>query len=140
MERSCLAHVIKKEFALPLVLSRVAAGFPSPADDYVEKSLDLNEYLVSNSAATFFVRASGDSMIDAGIHHGDILIVDRSMEAESGRVVIAVVEGDMLVKRLKKVHGALMLLSENENEPPIRITGDTEFSVWGVVTCVLHSL
>ncbi len=125
---------------VPLVQSFVPAGFPSPADDYVEKDLDLNEYLVGNPAATFFVRVAGDSMIDAGIHHGDILIVDRSLDAEPGRVVIAVVEGEMLVKRLRRLRGRLALLSENENYPPVEIREGVELAVWGVVTYVIHPL
>jgi DNA polymerase V len=85
---------------LPLFGGKVAAGFPSPADDYVEKSLDLNELLVKRPAATFFVRVQGASMIGAGIHNGDMLVVDRSLEAQSGSVVIAVINGDLTVKRL----------------------------------------
>lgn len=131
-------QIVEKGAGLPLAGSFVAAGFPSPADDYVEKSLDLNEYLVRNSAATFFVRVSGDSMIGAGIHHGDILIVDRSLEAEPGRVIIAVVDGEMLVKRLRRIRGAPVLFAESGDEPPIPISAATEFSVWGVATYVLH--
>ncbi len=140
MEYSGSVHTIEKGVGLPLAGSFVAAGFPSPADDYVEKSLDLNEYLVRNAAATFFVRVSGDSMIGAGIHHGDILIVDRSLEADSGRVVIAVIDGEMLVKRLRRIRGVPILFAENAGEPPIRITHEREFSIWGVVTYVVHPL
>ena len=125
---------------IPLVQSFVPAGFPSPADDYVEKDLDLNEYLVRHPAATFFVRVAGDSMIDAGIHHGDILIVDRSLDAEPGRVVIAVVEGEMLVKRLRRLGGRLALLSENENYPPLELREGVDLIIWGVVTYVIHPL
>ncbi|MFB3788252.1 MAG: LexA family protein [bacterium] len=126
--------------AIPLVQSFVPAGFPSPADDYVEKDLDLNEYLVRNPAATFFVRVAGDSMIGAGIHHGDILIVDRSRDAEPGRVVIAVVEGEMLVKRLRRLRGRLALLSENENFPPLELREGVDLAIWGVVTYAIHPL
>ena len=91
-------------------------------------------------AATFFVRVAGDSMIDAGIHHGDILIVDRSLDAEPGRVVIAVVEGEMLVKRLRRLGGRLALLSENENYPPLELREGVDLIIWGVVTYVIHPL
>lgn len=131
----CSNHV-----PVPLAQSLVAAGFPSPADDYIEKNLDLNEYLITNPAATFFVKVSGDSMIDSGIHHGDILVVDRSLDAEPGRVVIAVVEGEMLVKRLRRVSQRLVLVAENKEYPPMAIRRETEFSVWGVATYVIHPL
>ncbi len=140
MKYSGSVHRIESEVGLPLVGSFVAAGFPSPADDYVEKNLDLNEYLIRNPSATFFVRVAGDSMTGAGIHHGDILIVDRSLDAEPGRVVIAVLEGEMLVKRLRRIRGVPVLFAENANEPPLRISSESEFSIWGVVTYVVHPL
>lgn len=133
-------QLVEKEAGFPLAGSFVAAGFPSPADDYIEKKLDLNEYLIRNQAATFFVRASGDSMTGAGIHHGDILIVDRSIDPEPGQVVIAVVNGEMLVKRLRRVAGVPALFAERGDGPPVRITGAEEFSVWGVATYALHPL
>ncbi|MGC9326384.1 MAG: LexA family protein [Candidatus Hinthialibacter sp.] len=126
--------------SLPLAGSLAAAGFPSPADDYVEKSLDLNEYLIRHPAATFFVRVSGDSMAGAGVHHGDLLIVDRSLEAEAGRVVIAVVDGEMMVKRMRRVRGEPALFAEYEGEPPRRVCSKAEFSVWGVAAYVIHPL
>src|SRR4030042_6039051 len=90
----------KTKVKLPLYISRIKAGFPSPADDYIEKELDLNEYLIKHPAATFFVRVEGNSMIDAGIHSGDILIVDKSLEAKNNKIVIAVVNGELTVKRI----------------------------------------
>jgi DNA polymerase V len=126
--------------AIPLAHAYVAAGFPSPADDYIEKNLDLNEYLINNPAATFFVKVSGDSMIDTGIHHGDILVVDRSLDADPGRVVIAVVDGEMLVKRLRIIQQRFVLMAENKDYPPVEITRSTDFSVWGVATYVIHPL
>ncbi|RJP20188.1 MAG: hypothetical protein C4527_25555 [Candidatus Omnitrophota bacterium] len=125
---------------LPLAGASVAAGFPSPADDYVEKNLDLNEYLISNPAATFFVRVSGDSMINAGIHDRDILIVDRALTAQSGHVVIAVIEGELMVKRLRQLHRKWVLIPENDAFPPIEIKGEVELIIWGVVTYVVHPL
>ena len=126
--------------SLPLFLERVSAGFPSPADDYMEDRLDLNRYLVKHPAATFFVRASGDSMIGAGIHSGDILVVDRSLESGNNSVVIAVINGELTVKRITKSRGKLFLLPDNESYRPIEIRDGMEFEVWGVVTTVIHAL
>ncbi len=125
---------------LPLYASRVAAGFPSPADDHLEEGLDLNQYLIRRPAATFLVRATGDSMLGAGIHPGDILVVDRSLEAEPGRVVIAVVDGELTVKRLQKDDQGWLLQAENPAYAPIRIREGQELRVWGVVAHVIHSL
>lgn len=118
----------------------VAAGFPSPAEDYVEGPLDLNRHLIVHPAATFFVRVSGDSMIGAGIHSGDLLIVDRAVSAGHDSIIIAVVNGDLTVKRLYQVGPLLRLLPENPSYPPIEIYPDTDFEVWGVVTKVIHFL
>jgi DNA polymerase V len=125
---------------LPLVLCRVEAGFPSPADDYMEGSLDLNEHVIKHPSATYFVRASGDSMTGAGIFDGDLLIVDRSLEPAHGRVAIVEVDGQLTVKRLCKSKGRFSLQSENVNYPPIELQEETEVMVWGVVTHVLHKL
>ena len=125
---------------LPLFQSVVPAGFPSPADDYLDKKLDLNEYLVKHPAATFFVRVSGDSMIDAGIHNGDILIVDRSLPALDGRIIIAILDGELTVKRLRKKGHQVTLVPENELYEPIEINEFNDFEVWGVVTNVIHKV
>ncbi len=127
-------------YRLPIYACFVSAGFPSPAEDYLEGKLDLNEFLVKHPAATFFVRVSGDSMIRAGIHPGDLLIVDRALEATDGRVIIAVVNGELLVKRLHIKGKYLSLIADNPNYPPLQITEETEFQTWGVVTNVIHSL
>jgi DNA polymerase V len=118
----------------------VPAGFPSPAADYEQDALDLNKYLVSNPAATFFVRVAGDSMIGAGIHAGDLLVVDRSLEPRDKRVVIAVLNGELTVKRIRIKTGKIMLEPENPDYAPREITPDTDFEVWGVVTSVIHKL
>lgn len=125
---------------LPLYSTPVSAGFPSPAEDYLEGRLDLNKHLIKNPAATFFVRVSGESMKDAGIHTGDILIVDRSIEPQNNAVVIAVVNGDFTVKRISRKNGKLFLMPENDEFKPIEIKNDSEFEVWGVVTNVIHKL
>lgn len=123
---------------LPLFLSSVKAGFPSPADDFMEKKLDLNEHLIRHPAATFFVRVDGDSMQGAGIQRGDILIVDRSLEVQDGRIVIAVINGEFTVKRIRMKEGELLLEPENPRYASIRIGPDSDFQVWGVVTYVIH--
>lgn len=125
---------------LPLNLyeSAVSAGFPSPSTDHLEGKLDLNEYMIKNPPATFFVRVSGDSMIGAGIHPDDVLVVDRSEEPRSGKIVIAVINGELTVKRLQKNREGVQLLPENPEYAPIVITSDMEFQVWGVVTFVIH--
>ena len=116
----------------------VPAGFPSPADDYLEGKLDLNQHLIKHPAATFFVRVSGESMIGAGIHPGDILVVDRSLEPAQRKIVIAVVDNELTVKRFRRVRGRVILMPENEDYEPIEIGEGTEFEVWGVVTTVIH--
>lgn len=123
---------------LPLYASRVRAGFPSPADDYIETYLDLNEYLITHPAGTFMVRASGDSMVRAGIQNGDLLIVDRSIEASHGKIVIAALNGELTVKRLSRVQGQVQLLPENPDYPPVDVTEEQELVIWGVVTYVIH--
>jgi DNA polymerase V len=124
--------------AFPFFSSRVAAGFPSPADDHLENRLDLNEYLVRKPAATFFVRVEGLSMINAGIQPDDILVVDRSEQATDGRIVVAAVDGELTVKRLRMERARVYLMPENPDYSPIEITGETSFVVWGVVTGVIH--
>lgn len=124
---------------LPLFIARVPAGFPSPAADYAETSLDLNELLVQRPAATYMVRAEGESMVDAGIFSGDILIVDRSLEPRPGQVVIAAVAGSLTVKVLEREEGRLFLAARNASStyPRIPFTEDTE--VWGVVTASIRN-
>jgi len=127
--------------ALPLYTAAVSAGFPSPAEDHLEGSLDLNALLIRHPAATFFVRVAGDSMTGAGIHSGDILVVDRSLEAVDGRIVVAALNGELTVKRLRLRHGGRLLLeAENPAYPPIPVAEENDFMVWGVVTSVVHQL
>ncbi len=125
---------------VPVALCRVEAGFPSPADDYMEGALDLNEHVIKHPSATYFVRASGDSMTGAGIFDGDLLIVDRSLEPSHRKIVIAEVDGQLTVKRLFKMNGRIALQSENPNHPPIELQEGNEVTVWGVVTHCLHNL
>lgn len=123
---------------LPLYMSPISAGFPSPAEDYVDKRLDLNEHLIRNPAATFFVRVEGDSMRDAHIASGDILVVDRAVEAKSGSIVVAALDGELTVKRLRKKDGRLFLVPENPAYEPMEIQSGASFLVWGVVTYIIH--
>ena len=131
---------LSTRYALPVFLGRLPAGFPSPADDYIEGKLDLNRHLIKHPAATFFVRVTGDSMIGAGIHSGDLLVVDRSLEPADKNVVVAVLDGELTVKRLFKQNGVLRLLPENLSYQPIEITAQQTIEIWGVVTSVIHSL
>lgn len=135
-----LKYLHSPRFALPFYSTKVSAGFPSPADDYLEGSLDLNEYLIHHPYATFFVRVTGDSMINVGIFPNDILIVDRSLEATSGKVVIAVVNGELTVKRFIKKQNEIWLYPENSAYKPLQICQESEFLIWGVVTNVIHAL
>lgn len=125
---------------LPRFGHRVKAGFPSPADDYVEAWLDLNEHLIEHKEATFFVQASGDSMIGAGIQEGALLVVDRALEARHGDIVIAVVDGELTVKRLEKRRGKIRLIAENPTYDPIEFKEGQELVIWGVVTSIIQKL
>ena len=127
-----------KELMIPIFTSRVQAGFPSPADDHLEDALDLNTHLIQHKDATFFVKAQGDSMLGAGIHQGDILIVDKSLTPKSGKIVIAVVDGEFTVKRLHKYKGNITLKAENPEFEDIKVNGTDELIIWGVVTSVIH--
>ena len=152
LHHSCLATMSTPSFTvllpthcpyllpLPLFSGKVAAGFPSPADDYVEKTLDLNELLVQKPAATFFVRAQGESMLGAGIHPNDILVVDRSIEPVPGKIVICALNGELTVKRLERHNGQWQLKAENPAYADIIIHEELELVIWGVVTNVIHAL
>lgn len=128
----------KSSVSLALFSGGVSAGFPSPAEDYTDRKLDLNELLIKNPAATFFVRVEGDSMTGAGIQHDDILVVDRSRQAVSGDIVIAILDGELTVKRLFRGENCARLLAENPDYPSIEITEDRDCEIWGVVTSVVH--
>lgn len=128
----------KTRVVRPLFSSGVSAGFPSPADDHIERKLDLNELLIQNPAATFFVRVAGDSMIGAGINHGDILVVDRSLQAAHDKIVIAIIHGELTVKRLMGNDSSWQLVAANAAYPAVAITEESGCEVWGVVTSVIH--
>ncbi len=129
-----------KRLELPLFESAVSAGFPNIAEDYVDRALNLNELLIKHPAATFFVRVKGTSMINAGIHSNDILIVDRALTPTHNRIVIARIDGELTVKRIKLDKDKTILVPENDDFKPIEITSTMDFEVWGVVTCVIHQV
>ena len=140
--RTCIGHfrqVASRPLVLPLFTSRIAAGFPSPADDHLEPPMDLNSHLVKHPAATFIVKVDGDSMTGAGINNGDLLVVDRSLEAKSGSIVVAVVNGELTVKRLQIDRKRIHLAPENPSYRPIEIKEFSELVIWGVVAHVIRS-
>jgi DNA polymerase V len=133
-----IRFVQKGHKPLPLFSCSVAAGSLSPADDHLEGSLDLNDHLIKSPEQTFLVRVSGDSMIKAGIHEDDLLVVDRSVEPGDGRIIIAAVEGQLTVKRLNRKKGKTLLMPENDAYAPIEVADDNDMTIWGVVTNVIH--
>ena len=125
---------------LPFFSSRIPAGFPSPAQDHLEAQLSLDELLNIRAPHTYLVRASGDSMTGAGIHDGDLLVVDRSLEPRNGKVVVAVINDELTVKRLERSAGRIRLLPENPDFKPIEVPEGASFFIWGVVTNVIHAV
>ncbi|MCH9628193.1 MAG: Protein UmuD [Chlamydiales bacterium] len=123
---------------LPFYESGLPAGFPSPADDCLERSLDLHELLVTHPEATFFVRIDGDSMIGAGMYSGDILVVDRSLPSAHGKIVVALINGEFTVKRLIKEGKKIYLAAENPRYAPLEVSEESDFQIWGIVTYVIH--
>lgn len=127
------------QLGIPFFSDAVAAGFPSPASDYCERKLDLNELCIQNPAATYFVRASGDSMIEAGIFPGDVLVIDRSLNATHGDIVIVSINGELTVKQLE-TRPCLRLVPMNRLHAPIELPEDADLEIFGVATTVVHSL
>jgi DNA polymerase V len=125
---------------IPFYASRIPAGFPSPATDYLDDGLDINDLVIRHPAATFFVRVEGESMIGAGIHPGDTLVVDRAERPTDRAVVVAILNGAFTVKRMCRREGQIVLTSENEQMPPIQLSAEMDFEVWGVVTYVIHQV
>ena len=125
---------------LPMCAWTVPAGFPSPAADHTRKRIDLNEHLIRNKEATFIFRVKGDSMVGIGIYEGDELLVDRSIEARHGNIVLAVLNSEFTVKRLHRRGGVVKLVAENPLYPPIVLKDGQELLIWGVVTRNLHKL
>lgn len=129
-----------KPLDLPLVDSGISAGFPSPADDFLDTRIDLNEELVKNKAATFYGRVKGNSMIDAGIEDGDLLVIDKSLEPTNGKIAVCFVDGEFTVKRIRIEKDCIWLIAENKTYEPIKVTSDNEFLIWGIVTNIIKSV
>jgi DNA polymerase V len=130
-----------KDFNQWNVQTANATGFGAAADDYAERGIDLNEQLVRNKPATFFMRVNGNAMVGAGIYNGDVVIVDKSLNARNGNVVIAILNGEMLIRRLQVLeNGKKLLVPETKKLSVIEINGESNFDVWGVVTYVIHSV
>lgn len=127
-----------EELFIPAFLSGIQAGFPSPAEDFMDKQLNINELVIKHPAATFFVRVEGESMQDANIYTDDILVVDRAVEASSGKIIIAVLNGEFTVKRFVINSEGTFLVPENPKYKSIKITPSSDFTIWGVVTYVIH--
>ena len=128
-----------KRLRIPLLNDSVSAGFPSPADDYTEENIDLNEHLISNPFSTFFLRVKGDSMINAGIKDKDLIIVDKSLSARPGNIIIAMIDGEFTIKRLSIKNNELYLKAENHNYPDFRFKNHIDVQIWGVVIYSIHS-
>lgn len=135
------AYKGSKQFKQENIEVANATGFGAAADDYAERGIDLNEQLIKNKPATFFFRMNGEAMMNAGIFSGDILIVDRSLKAVSGKIVVAILNGEMLIRRLEKTFNKIRLLPETNKLSPIDVDLNTcEFAIWGVVTYVIHAV
>ncbi|MAW84173.1 MAG: peptidase S24 [Crocinitomicaceae bacterium] len=130
----------KKVLDIPFYQSNVPAGFPSPAEDFMDLDLNLQEYLVQHPSATFCVRVTGDSMQNAGIYSGDVMVVDRALEPQNNTIVLAILDGEFTVKRIQKKGQELYLKPENSKFKPIQITEEMNFQVWGVVTHIIHKI
>ncbi len=134
------AYKGSKQFSQQDVKTANATGFGAAADDYMERGIDLNEQLIRNKPATFFFRMKGDAMKDAGLSDGDILIVDRSLKLVNGKVIVAILNGELLVRRFHKNFSSAFLIAENDRYKNINLAEFSNFSIWGVVTYVIHSL
>lgn len=129
-----------KDFTQHNVKTANATGFGAAADDYAQRGIDLNEQLIKNKPATFFMRVNGNSMLGAGIHPGDIVIVDRSLEPRNGKIVIAVVDGEMLIRYYERHNNRVQLLPATDKLAPLEIDAFSQFAIWGVVTYVIHTV
>jgi len=138
MNLEILTPDITRKILLPFLYNQISAGFPSPALDYIEQRLDLNQYLIEHPNSTFIIRVTGCSMIDDGINDNDLLIVDKSREPVMGQIVIAEVNGQFTVKRIEKIKGKPYLVAANKKYDPIPINEETELMIWGVVTFSIH--
>ena len=132
------AYKGSKQYSQQEIKTANATGFGAAADDYMERGIDLNEQLIMNKPATFFMRVSGNSMINAGIFDEDIVIVDRSIKPQNGKIVIAVLDGELLIRRYEQTMNKLKLVPETNKLSPIEVNEFSDFKIWGVVTCVIR--
>nr|WP_315248054.1 translesion error-prone DNA polymerase V autoproteolytic subunit [uncultured Flavobacterium sp.] len=130
----------ESEIRIPYSTEGVSAGFPSPAADFMETSIDLNKELSENALATFYIRVKGNSMIDAGINDKDVLVVDRSLEPQNNKIAICFIDGEFTVKRIQVEKDCLYLMPENSNYSPIKVTEDNQLIIWGIVTYVIKKV
>ncbi|MBP7272667.1 MAG: translesion error-prone DNA polymerase V autoproteolytic subunit [Saprospiraceae bacterium] len=128
------------EIKLPYVDNGISAGFPSPALDFIDLTIDLNKHLIKNPSATFYGRVKGVSLINAGISDGDLLVIDRSIEPTNGKIAVCYIDGEFTAKRIKIFKKEVWLIPENENYKPIKVTDDNNFLIWGVVTHVIKNV
>tara|TARA_R110002074_G_scaffold386907_1_gene568786 strand:- start:130 stop:579 length:450 start_codon:yes stop_codon:yes gene_type:complete len=128
---------VSTELKLPFVVEGISAGFPSPADDFFDINIDLNKHLIKNPSTTFYGRVRGNSMMDAGIHDGDLLIIDKSLEPINNKVAVCFIDGEFTVKRIKIEKDIIWLIAENKDYKPIKVTKDNDFIIWGIVTNVI---
>lgn len=128
------------ELTIPFVENTISAGFPSPAEDYLESGIDLNKELIAHPSTTFFGRVKGDSMSGAGIFEGDILVIDKSLNAQDDDVAVCFVDGEFTLKRIKKEKDAVWLIPANEKYKPIKVTADNDFLIWGIVTSIIRKI
>jgi DNA polymerase V len=128
------------ELALPFVDNGISAGFPSPALDFIDLSIDLNKHLIKHPSATFYGRVKGDSLKNAGVDNGDLLIIDRSLEPTNGKIAVCFIDGEFTAKRIKITKNEVWLIPENENYAPIKVTEDNTFLIWGIITHVIKDL
>jgi DNA polymerase V len=127
------------ELKLPYVDVGISAGFPSPADDFIELSIDLNKTLIKNKDTTFFAKVKGHSMKNAGIFDGDLLVIDKSLEPQNGKIAICQIDGEFTVKRIKKEENIVWLIAENEDFKPIKVTEENDLMIWGIVIHCIKS-
>lgn len=129
--------IVESELELPFVSSGISAGFPSPADDFIDTGIDLNKELIKNPYSTFYGRVRGDSMKDLGIHNGDLLVIDKSLEPQNGKIAVCYIDGEFTVKTIKIENDCCWLVPANENYKPIKVTAENDFIVWGIVINVI---
>jgi len=129
-----------KELSIPFPESLISAGFPSSAENFIEKSLDINDLLIKHPTSTFFIKVLGNSMINAGINSGDILVVDRSLSVSNNKIAIVRIENEFTVKRIRFIQDKVLLIAENEEYKPIEINEEMDVEIWGIVTYVIHKV